>query len=237
MYAVLIRNILSLLAIFMLAGCMSGQVHQSNTPLNKWQISCGVDKGSIQKSGKTRIFRTSANYCSGGVFNQRAEISSGRVSSNHIGRYQFSSTLSMKARKNEKFDIFQMHDGRDGCAPPLKVTVLPSGRVELRADYKTGPGESCIRDVFAQSKRSNVVFKRNGEPQQLDAVIDFLGEQNFSVQVYLDGILAAEGSYAPPKGQGFITSKFFYFKHGVYSRRMFEYELISDNMTVKRIVR
>lgn len=236
MYALLTRNITSLLALVMLAGCMSGQVNQSNTPLNNWEISCGVDKGSIQKNGKTRIFKTSTNHCSGGVFNQRAEIKSEKVSSNHIGKYQFSSTLSMVAGKNEKFDIFQMHDGRDGCAPPLKVTVLPSGRFELRADYQTGPGESCIRDVFTQSTRSNVFFKRKGTTQQLDVLIDFLGKQSFSVQVYLDRILAAEGSYSPPKGKGFITSKFFYFKHGVYSRQMFDYELISDNMSVKRIV-
>ncbi|MDG1236508.1 MAG: heparin lyase I family protein [Amylibacter sp.] len=205
------------------------------TPLNQWKVSCSVDKGSIQKKGNTRIFKTSANHCPGGTFNQRAEILSKKVSRNHKGKYKFTSTIRMTNDKNEKFDIFQMHDGRNGCAPPLKVTVLSNGRFKLRADYKTGKGESCIRDVFAQSKKTNVVFKRNGQSQQLEVSVDFLGKQRFSVQVFLDGKLAAQGDYTPPEGSRYITSKHFYFKHGVYSKRMFDYEMISQNMSVKRI--
>ena len=128
-----------------------------------------------------------------------------------------------------------MHDGRDGCAPPLKVTVLSTGRFKLEADYKTGKGESCVWNVFAQSTKSNVVFKRNGQLQQLDVLVDFLGKQRFSVQVFLDGKLAAQGSYSPPEGKDHITSRHFYFKHGVYSKRMFDYEMVSQNMSVKRI--
>ena len=211
-----------------------GAVAQA-TPLNQWRVSCGVDKGAIQKKGKTHIFKTSTNHCIGGTFNQRAEIKSEKVSRNHKGKYQFTSIIRMTNDKNEKFDIFQMHDGRDGCAPPLKVTVLSSGRFKLEADYKTGKGESCVRDVFSQSRNSSVVFKRNGQPQQLDVSVDFLGKQRFSVQVFLDGKLAAQGDYSPPEGKGYITSKHFYFKHGVYSKRMFDYQMISQNMSVKRI--
>ena len=211
-----------------------GAVAQA-TPLNQWRVSCGVDKGAIQKKGKTHIFKTSTNHCTGGTFNQRAEIKSEKVSRNHKGKYQFTSIIRMTNDKNEKFDIFQMHDGRDGCAPPLKVTVLSSGRFKLEADYKTGKGESCVRDVFSQSRNSSVVFKRNGQPQQLDVSVDFLGKQRFSVQVFLDGKLAAQGDYSPPEGKGYITSKHFYFKHGVYSKRMFDYQMISQNMSVKRI--
>ena len=211
-----------------------GAVAQAN-PLNQWRVSCGVDKGAIQKKGKTHIFKTSTNHCIGGTFNQRAEIKSEKVSRNHKGKYQFTSIIRMTNDKNEKFDIFQMHDGRDGCAPPLKVTVLSNGRFKLEADYKTGKGESCVRDVFSQSRNSSVVFKRNGQPQQLDVSVDFLGKQRFSVQVFLDGKLAAQGDYSPPEGKGYITSKHFYFKHGVYSKRMFDYQMISQNMSVKRI--
>lgn len=205
------------------------------TPLNQWKISCGVDKGSIKKKGKTRVFKTSTNHCTGGVFQQRAEITSKKVSPNIKGKYRFTSTISMTNNKNEKFDIFQMHDGRDGCAPPLKVTVLSNGRFKLEADYKTGKGESCVRDVFAQSTKSNVVFKRNGQPQQLDVFVDFRGKAHFSVQVYLDGKLAAQGDYSPPEGKGYFKSRHFYFKHGVYSYRMFDYEMVSQNMSVKRV--
>ena len=207
------------------------------TPLNQWSVSCSVDKGSIRKKGKIRTFKTSTNHCPGGTFNQRAEIKSKTVSRNHKGNYLFTSTISMKSNSKEKFDIFQMHDGRDGCAPPLKVTILGNGRFKLRADYKTGKGEACIRDVFAQSIKSNVAFKRNGELQKLEVFVDFLGQQSFSVQVFLNGNLAAQGNYSPPEGQAYVASKHFYFKHGVYSKHMFDYEMISQNMSVKRIKR
>lgn len=204
------------------------------TPLNQWSVSCGVDNGAIVKKGKTRIFTTSSNHCGGGMFAQRAEISSKKVSRNHKGAYLFSTTVSMTNARNERFDIFQMHDGRDGCAPPLKVTVMPNGKFKLEADYKTGPGESCIRDVMPQ-KVSGVRFKRNGQPQKLDVVVRFLGNSRFDVQVSLDGQVAAVGSYEPPEGPGFVPSKFFYFKHGVYSLNMFDYQLVSQDMRVRRI--
>ena len=38
-------------------------------------------------------------------------------------------------------DIFKIHDGRDRCAPPLKVTVQGDGKLVLRSNYKTGSGE------------------------------------------------------------------------------------------------
>ena len=65
------------------------------TPLNQWKVSCSVDKGSIQKKGNTRIFKTSTNHCPGGTFNQRAEIASKKVSRNHKGKYKFTSAIRM----------------------------------------------------------------------------------------------------------------------------------------------
>jgi hypothetical protein len=204
------------------------------TPLNSWKTSCSVDAGSLVKKGKTRTFKTSKNRCPGGTFKQRSEIKSKNISPNHKGKYLFTANVSMTNARNEKFDIFQMHDGRDGCAPPLKVTVLSNNSIELRADYKTGPGESCVRDVL-RHKKSNVKFKRGGVKQKLSVVIEFLGQANFTVQVYLDGKLAASGNYVPPSGSGYKASRHFYFKHGVYSKNMFDYVMVSENMKVSRI--
>lgn len=204
------------------------------TPLNSWKTSCSVDAGSIVKKGKIRTFRTSKNRCPGGTFNQRSEIKSKNIGPNHKGKYVFTALISMTNDRNEKFDIFQMHDGRDGCAPPLKVTVLPNNSIELRADYKTGPGESCVRDVL-KHRASNVKFRRGGVQQKLDIVIEFLGQANFTVQVFLDGKLAASGNYVPPSGSGYRASRHFYFKHGVYSKNMFDYVMVSENMKVVRL--
>lgn len=204
------------------------------TPLNRWKISCSVDPGAIQKKGRTWTFSTSANKCPGGIFNQRAEISTDKVSPNTKGTYVFTSTVAMTNGRNERFGLFQMHDGRHGCAPPLTVIVQSNNRLKLQADYKTGPGESCVRDVFRQQP-TNVRFKRDGTPQKLQVVVQFLGNAHFNVQVVLDGKVAAQGSYAPPTGQGYHASESFYFKHGVYSQNMFPYTLVSQNMSVKRV--
>ena len=42
--------------------------------ISDWSISCTVDKGSIIDNYPNYIFKTSKNYCKGGVYNQRAEI-------------------------------------------------------------------------------------------------------------------------------------------------------------------
>ena len=138
----------------------------------------------------------------------------------------------------EGFDIFQIHDGRDGCAPPLKVGFLPNGTIRVRADYKTGPGESCIRDVMFktgyQTRGSDTTkLLRNGVTQyKLNVVLDFDGEGGFDVEVYLNDILEIKDQYTPPE-TGY-RSKHFFFKHGVYSKNIFDYKLIS-NMNMKRI--
>ncbi|GLO68624.1 hypothetical protein MACH17_01410 [Phaeobacter inhibens] len=152
------------------------------TPLNRWSIECSVDNGSIVKRGNTRVFRPSSNQCVGGVFNQRAEIGSKRVKPSHTGTYLFSSMISMTNDRNEKFTIFQIADGRNGCAPPLSVNIRRDGGVKLRADYKTGPAESCVRDVL-RHKTTPVRFTCNGRPQKLDVLIDFLGDGSFDVQL------------------------------------------------------
>ena len=53
-----------------------------------------------------------------------------------------------------------MHDGRDSCAPPLKITVLKKGEIRLigdyrlKYDYKEGDKEQCERDII-KSKVNN----------------------------------------------------------------------------------
>ncbi|MBB93771.1 MAG: hypothetical protein CML68_04080 [Rhodobacteraceae bacterium] len=226
------RPLLSLLAGAALL--LSQSLPASANPLNTWQVSCAADPGSITRKGKTWTFKTSTNHCPGGVWKQRAEIYSDRVNPTHKGTYLFRSTVSMTAGTNEKFDIFQIHDGRHGCAPPLKVDVLPSGQIELTSDLKTGPGESCERGALGRSARQGVI-RRDGTPQLLEVIIDFNGLGGFDAFVRVDGTLQVSGSYMPPTGAQYFQSKFFYFKHGVYSQRMFPYVLTSEGMTVKKV--
>lgn len=123
------------------------------------------------------------------------------------------------------------HDGRDGCAPPLKVGFWHDGTIRVKADYKTGPGESCIRDVMF--KKGATKLLRNGVTKyKLTVLLDFDGKGGFDVEVYLNDILEIKDQYTPPKAG--YRSKMFFFKHGVYSRNIFDYKLIST-MNIKRI--
>ena len=131
---------LKLLVTALLAFILATTSPLQALPLNQWKISCGVDKGSIKKRGRVWIFRTSANQCSGGSWTQRAEIRSEKISPNRRGTFLFQTIISMKARNRGKFDIFQIHDGRNGCAPPLKITVLSSGRIELVSEISKDGG-------------------------------------------------------------------------------------------------
>ena len=242
------------------AACPEGQKQTykgceaiSGWPPAYWRTSCGVDPGSITRDGSTWTFKTSKNRCYKkgttqifGIFRQRAEIATHnhKLPPNVQGKYEFETMFTFKDNSfmwTEGFDIFQIHDGRDGCAPPLKVGFLGNrwdGTIRVKADYKTGPGESCIRDVMFktgyQTRGSDTTkLLRNGVTQyKLNVVLDFDGEGGFDVEVYLNDILEIKDQYTPPE-TGY-RSKHFFFKHGVYSKNIFDYKLIS-NMNMKRI--
>jgi hypothetical protein len=114
-------------------------------PLNQWQISCRVDNGAITKRGGVRTFRTGRNHCPGGIFSQRSEIYTDSIPPTRKGAFLFETYVAMSTNATEQFTIFQLHDGRLGCAPPLSIDVKPDGRLLLKSDIKTGEGESCIR--------------------------------------------------------------------------------------------
>lgn len=206
---------------------------QSN-PLNRWKISCGVDDNSIVRTGKTWVFRTSSNQCPGGIFKQRAEISSDRVPPTTRAAYMFTTYLTMRTQVAEKYDIFQMHDGRRGCAPPLKLTVKRDGRMELTSDLKTGPGESCERG-WLDRRATPGRIRTDGTEQKLEVLVNFDGEGGFATTVWLDGVMQLNGRYTAPADPRYFASEFFYFKHGVYSQRSFPYEMTSRGMSVRRV--
>ena len=226
-----ICSVLALGAFLNLAG------EAQATPLDRWKISCGVDAGSITKKGRNYTFKTSSNHCPGGTWKQRAEISPEHARPTLNGAYQFTATIAIKSPSSERFDIFQMHDGRRGCAPPLKLEVMSSGHLTFDADYKIGtqPGNNCIKARSMLGKRSAVRLKRDGTEYDLAVTIDFDGVGGFRVWVAVDGVSQMSASYAPPKGQGFFQSEKYYFKHGSYSPKPFPYTITSQNVRVKKV--
>ena len=205
--------------------------------ITDWRISCSVDKGSIVDNYPNYIFKTSKNRCSGGTYNQRAEITTRKaITLKTKAKYNFQSIFSIIDSSQgfeEKFDIFQIHDGRDGCAPPLKVNIQPNGVLRLYADYKTGPGEQCEKDVIS-SEIGETLIIRDGTQYKLNVLLNFDGKAGFDVDVYINDKLEVSGKYEPPVGKKYKYSKHYYFKHGVYSKYMFDYEMKSK-ISMKKV--
>lgn len=206
-------------------------------PLNRWKTSCSVDPGSITRQGNTYVFRTSANRCSGGIFAQRAEISTDQIAPTHKGAYRFSTTLSLTSPSSERLVLFQIHDGRLGCGPPLMVRLGGNGQLDITGDYKIGnqPGESCVRDVLSSSGGSAKRIRRDGTEYKFDVIVDFDGQSGYRVYVYLDNALQMTGQYRVSGNPRYFVSKHFYFKHGVYSQHVVPYEMVSRNMRVDKV--
>lgn len=203
-------------------------------PLNSWKTSCSVDSGSITKKGNTRTFKTSRNHCEGGVFKQRAEIFSGHISPTTKGTWLFETHVAMTTGSTQQFTLFQIHDSRLGCAPPFSMDVTPDGRLLLKSDIKTGKGESCIRGAL-NDRLSKGRIRRDGTEQKLSVLVDFDGRGGFAVQVSIDGVAQISGAYDPSKQPAEFLSKKFYFKHGVYSKNMFDYVMTSRGMKVSKV--
>ncbi|MGJ8609813.1 MAG: hypothetical protein ACSHWY_01880, partial [Octadecabacter sp.] len=212
-----------------LAACLDTTT-QNAGPLNEWDISCGVDEGAIRQVSDGYEFRTSSNHCSGGVFNQRAEIHTENFPTNRTGAFLFSSEIAMTSPVNRAFSIFSIHDGRDGCAPPLQLFVRPDGRMYIASDIKTGSGQSCIEGVIGGVSQGRIL--RDGTDQLLEILVQFDGAGGFGVTVTLDGVQQITGRYQPSSNSAAILSERFYFKHGVYSRSVFDYLLRSSGMQV-----
>lgn len=230
------------LTIFSLFCLFSPERAHSN-PLNQWKVSCAVDKGSQTKSGNVLTFKTSKNRCKGGTFSQRSEIKSNHISPKHKGTYEFRSTIAFKSSAFEKFDIFQIHDSRSGCAPPLKLTVLKDASLTFISHYQTSDDKTaankkklkCDNVPSLTTKYSRQKLYKSGVAQDLIVRVAFNGDGGFKVSVFLDGKFQMEGAYTPSQAGDHYKSPHFYFKHGVYSKNMFDYTLTSADMKVVRV--
>lgn len=202
-------------------------------PLNKWEISCGMDEGSIRRIKKTWEFRSSSSHCSHG-FNERSEISSESISPSQKGTYLFQAKISMLSKSGQPFSIFQIHDGRKGCAPPLKLNVSASGQFEIHSDIKTGEGDSCKQLQLGKNGARSVI-RRDGTEQLLEILVTFHGDATFDFTVKVDGKVELTGAYQPPDHEDIYKSEKFYFKHGVYAKNRFEYLLRSTDVSTRRV--
>lgn len=202
-----------------------------------WQTSCGVDPGGINRSGGAYVFHRSSNHCSGGIFKQRSEINSGNISVGSKVSYVFDTTVSMKTAQSDDFILFQIHDGRIGCSPPMSLRWTGGDALRFDSDYTRGKGMAgCVpnrglRGAAYHGPR----LRRDGTPYHLRVTLAFDGQGGFDVSVAINGSGVLFGRYEPSSDPKFVTSKRFYMKHGVYSQKPFDYEMKSVGMQVLRI--
>ena len=199
-----------------------------------WSVSCGVDRGAIQKSGKTYVFRTSANHCPGGIFNQRAEISSKNISVRAKETYLFETIVSFRSSSQEPFGVFQIADGRRGCSPPLTIRWEGSGKLRLFSDYTRGQGMAgCVENRRLRDARYvGPRLRRDGTQYKMQIRLQFDGTGSFDLVVAVNGTNAIAGRYEPSADPNFVASSHFNMKHGVYSQYVWPYEMTSEGMRV-----
>lgn len=224
-------RIVSLLPALLLFAFMSTQASALS-----WRTSCEVDPGAIRRSGSSYVFSTSKNHCTGGIFKQRAELTSNDFSVSRKATYVFSTSVAMTAKSREPFIVFQIHDGRNGCSPPLSLRWQGNGSLSFDSDYTKGKGMAgCVENRSLRNVRyRGPSLKRNGTAYLLKVAMTFDGQGAFDVAVSVDGKPVLSGKYAPPSDAQFVRSKRFFLKHGVYSKNIWPYEMTSQGLRVSR---
>ena len=249
---------LSLFLIFFNSNTSFGNDEFSlqNSYLKNWYTSCDADDGAIKKKGNSFYFSESKNNCgkpSKHKWQQRAEIASDAVPTNFEGKLSFKYTLSLNSSSTEKFTFFQIHDGRESCAPPLKIDWTNTNSLRLESHYKIkGKGEEyCVPNWNMRNATAlqPLVLRRDGTKYDVEMLLDFDGEGNFSLEIFVDNELMLVSSYqhdstfSTVKTEGNLTvenplfekSKKFYFKQGNYSLRFFNYNLNLENMKIAKM--
>ena len=232
-----------------------------------WYISCSVDDGAIEKNGDVWIFKNSKNGCTGDdrysgemlkihdnkMNALRTEIGTKWIPLTKKGKYKFETYFSINS--TEKYvpyvSIFQVHDGRPDCAPPLMVFI--GQRVRLKGSYKIGndnnPNSECDDMGLKVNNLPTIDILKDGTEYKLTVFVDFDGKGNFETEVYINDNLERTALYEqPPKREkskvcGFkkntnhvycedkiieyYQSKKFKVKHGIYATNMFDITLRS----------
>ncbi|MGI0523975.1 hypothetical protein [Rhizobium giardinii] len=229
------KSMLKYLGLFVLI--LSSFILTNYSHALSWETSCTVDKGSIQRKGwSSYVFKTSKNHCRGGIFKQRSEINTSNISVTRKQTYVFSTIMAMNTKSAEPFLFFQIHDGRNGCSPPLSVRWGRNNRLSFDSDYTKGIGMAgCVQNVsLRRSGYTGPPLKRDGTKYPIKVVLAFDGNGSFNVDVSVKGNKAISGKYAPSSNPELVRSKQFYMKHGVYSQNVFAYEMTSEGVRVGR---
>jgi len=235
-------KIILYLTIFILNASIlkAALIYGAPSEITSWRISCNADTGAVKRLGNIYTFTKSRNNCGKETmwkWAQRSEIVSNGLSVKIKAKYLFSTKLSIKSKSNTKFTFFQIHDGRNACAPPLKIDWTINNSIKFVSDFKVkGKGaEHCVvnRSLQYVKPLNKIELKRDGTVYFIEVILAFDGIGNFDVSILIDGKMIMEGSY--DHNLRFQKPRRFTFKHGSYSSTMFDYHLKSEGLKLQRI--
>lgn len=214
----MVRNVRSALAFLccMIWGTEASAQTRWRVADLRWETSCGADRGAIEREGDTYVFRNSTNYC-GELPPQRTEINTSEIPVTEPVTYLIETTVSFQGGSQDAFNMFQVHDGRRGCAPPLSIRWNDDNSIWFSSDYTRDQGEAgCVDNrALMDARYYGPTLLRDGTRYKLQVLLAFDGSGSFDVTVYVDGTSAITGRYQPLTDPSFVTWDNFYLKHGV----------------------
>lgn len=146
----------------------------------------------------------------------------------------FSSTINMSSKSNNKFTLFQIHDSRHSCAPPLKLDWTSNNKLTFVSAYAPKDrSNNCVQNRAMESARfKGNRLRRDGTKYKLDIILDMHGAGPFDVTVFIDGQPVISGKYNPSNNPKFFVSKRYYMKMGVYSKNTWDFLFVAEKPSV-----
>ena len=95
------------------------------------------------------------------------------------------------------------------------------------SELSSPPRLKNVQVIYFETDYSTYLFLIN-------VLLDFDGNGGFKVEVYINDEHEVSGEYKFKEGQGYIKSRYFAFKHGVYSANIFPY-VLNSVMKMERI--
>lgn len=224
-----------LVAGALLAGPAAAQIGTDWPRIDpRWRISCGADPGAIMGAGTDWLFRPSSNHCRGGSFLQRSELRADDIPADRALRYALQAEVALTSASDQPFDLFQLHDGLGGCAPPLKLRWLADGSLAFDSARRRHDG-GCVPDTALRESPSTCTgLRRDGTVHRIGLWFDFDGRGGFEVRVALDGRDCLSGAFTQGDPADFDQSPRFFLKHGVYARHAFDFTLRTEGLILRQ---
>ena len=232
---------------FLLVSLLCLSAAQSVSAAEKWRVvsmqwepTCaGFGSGMLEWSRKLTTFRASQKHCSNASSRQHNRLRTAPFPASRAVTYMFESNISFQSTSRQSFVLFQVHAGRatGDCAPPMSLRWQGNNTFSFDSDYNSrAETDRCVENRQMRNARySGPRLRRDGTEYKLQVRLDFDGKGGFRARVLVDGAAVLEGTFGRPANLPFAVPREFRFNHGVFSNRVWPFEMQSRNMRVLRL--